>query len=304
MGERVTINNRLLDHLVQNGLLSEVELRSAAARQKEIGGELVDVLLEARLIGEVDLARGLASFFRFPLVNLGRIRVTKQALLRATGEFCRRQQILPFGLDKSTGELQVALSDPGKVTAIDALRFQSGQEVKPYVAPRSQLRDAIEFYYYGSGATGAHSAVKTSSGRIVQSQAAGQSSSPQFSSPESTPSMQGDKLAGLDLAPLAEEQFFHDGAKEVSGLSQSRPGDSDIPKNHHRLGQLNSIAVVAEPSGVINDLESKIKHLKGDVGRLEAALRKEIQVSQALAEILVENGLISAEHLKGRLRRG
>ena len=296
------MNNRLLDHLVQNGLLSEVELRSAVARQKEIGGELVDVLLEARLIGEVDLARGLASFFRFPLVNLGRIRVTKQALQRANGEFCRSQQILPFGLDKSTGDLLVALSDPGQVGAIDALRFKNGQNVKPYVAPRSQLRDAIEFYYYGSGATGSHAAVKTPSGRIVEPRNA-PGSSPKFNSPESVPSLHAAEIPGLGLAPLAEEQFFQNGSSDSNSSPRISAQHRDPAQGYNRLGQLNPIAPVNEPSGVINDLATQVKRLKVTVSRLENALRTEIQVSQALAEILVENGLISAEHLKGRLRR-
>jgi hypothetical protein len=39
------------------------------------------------------------------------------------------------------------------------------------------------------------------------------------------------------------------------------------------------------------------------VVKLEQALHAEMKVSQSLAEILVENGLISSEQLKIRLRR-
>ncbi|MCA9564454.1 MAG: hypothetical protein KC561_13250, partial [Myxococcales bacterium] len=160
MAEKVA-SNRLLEHLVQQGLMGEAELRSASALRADESASMVRLLLEANLIREVDLARGLGSYFRYPLVNLSRVRVSKQALERATGEFCQRHQVLPFGID-TTGELLVAIADPTQVTAIDALRFRNGQNVRPYVATVSQLRSAIEFYYFGRQGQVDHRPARTS----------------------------------------------------------------------------------------------------------------------------------------------
>ena len=263
--------------------MTEIQLRSAVAHQKESGAEIPAILLETGLINEVDLARGLASFFKFPLVNLSRIRVTKQALKRATGDFCRRQQVLPFGLDPATGDLLVAVSDPAQVGAIDALRFRNGQTVKPYVAPSSQLREAIEFYYFGAGA-----------GNSTSPPAAGApnaSVGADFSRQESKPSNGG--LSGLGSGRPG-------GFASAPGTAPLSPDTGRRP--HHRLGQLNSLSS-AEPSGAIESLDAQVSRLKKTVRRLEHALRQEIHVSQALAELLVENGLVSVEQLKTRLKR-
>ena len=285
-------NNRLLDHLVQTGVLSDVQLRSALAHQKEAGGELLDVLIDAELVGEIDLARGLANFFRFPLVNLSRIRVTKQALKRATGEFCRRQQVMPFGVDSESGDLLVAVSDPAQVSAIDALRFRNGQNVKPYVAPKTQLKQAVEFYYFGPGATGP---LRTKNRKDVK----GVSSS-SFKAPESSPRLPPEKGLGFDYGPLA------DGLKAnpltPPDTRPKQPGLADSGRRRSALGPLNALVAV-EPTGVINDLEGRIRRMKERVRGLESALRQEIKVSQALAELLVENGLISTEQLKSRLEK-
>lgn len=296
MGERLMKNNRLLDHLVQTGVISDVQLRSALAHQKEAGGELLDVLIDAELVGEIDLARGLANFFRFPLVNLSRIRVTKQALKRATGEFCRRQQVMPFGIDSESGDLLVAVSDPAQVSAIDALRFRNGQNVKPYVAPKTQLKQAVEFYYFGPGATGPLRVKSRKDGKAV--------SSSSFKAPESSPRLPPEKGLGFDYGPLADG--LKGGQSRVPlaapDTRPKQPGLADSGRRRSALGPLNALAAV-EPTGVINDLEGRIRRMKERVRGLESALRQEIKVSQALAELLVENGLISTEQLRARLEK-
>jgi hypothetical protein len=77
----------------------------------------------------------------------------------------------------------------------------------------------------------------------------------------------------------------------------------DAPSGSLETGALGQLNPFAEESVATNELRQRIKQLEATVAKLDKALRYEMRVSQALAEVLVENGLISSEQLKTRLRR-
>ncbi|MBN1946301.1 MAG: hypothetical protein JW797_11545 [Bradymonadales bacterium] len=151
MNENVLKKSRVLELLVRDGALTPRQAHQALRAQDAGGGNLLDILIESESMQEVALARALGQAFQIPLIDLTKARVTKPALRRASGEFCRRHQILPFCVDPHTGELLVAISDPEQRTAIEALRFRNNQSIRTHIAPRRQLREAIQYYYF-SGA--------------------------------------------------------------------------------------------------------------------------------------------------------
>lgn len=307
----------MLEHLVQAGLVSAAHVRDAESLADDGGDSVFDALLRAGAITEVDLARGVASFFRFPLVNLKRIRVAKSALKEISGEFCRRHQLLPFGVDSSSGELLVAVADPAQIVATDALRFRNNQHVKAYVAPRSQLREAIEYYYFGPGSTGERPPRRSSTIRKRASDTplsaelpiqTGEEapampvhgSTPQRDDDAPPPPNAGvyDSDLGLRNTPnaMSRRRLRPSGHQKVPALGLARAVTNSTlgPLNRHQLAPIRTLPT---DSGVTHsDLEQRIL-------QLEAALDEEMGISQALAEILVENGLISAEQLKSHLRR-
>jgi hypothetical protein len=339
LAERVANYSRLLQHLVQLGLVAESDARVAVEREKERGGgDLLDAVLGQGLVHEQELAGALASFYRIPQVNLTRVRVTKQALREATGEFCRQHQVLPFAVDHQTSELLVAVADPAQVAAVDALRFRRGQSVRTYVAQRSQLREAIEFYYFTehtdsrpltgpprSGLTQrpqtsprVSSAVTrrpTTGSRVASGDAPSGSlgdfrravSVEHYAPPDEALLVRGYGPGTEDLgspSPLPAEPSGHLFDRERSGESSGSAFLAELraESGGSGLGTLNPFSS-GEATGPGSDPATRAERLTATVERLEKALRFEMSVSQALAEVLVENGLISAEQLKSRLRK-
>ena len=314
MPEQAVKYGRLLDHLLQSGLVTEAHVRSAQVHKTDEQSDLVEVMLEHGLISEIDLARGIASFFRFPLVNLTRIRVTKRALQAATGEFCRRHQVLPFGVDPNGGELLVAVSDPSQVSVTDALRFRNNQKIKAYVAPRTQLREAIEFYYFGEGAASLRK--RRRSGAAGATGLQPPTNSYTAIVPDQSPPV---LTAGDDsVIPRRRPQMSTGGTPVV------QPGPAQISGAFENVNQTaprqlttgplaDTLPAEADPDApaateaapsatAAATADATVEALEARVLQLETALRAEMKVSKALAEILVENGLISSEQLKRRLR--
>lgn len=332
MTEQAVTTSRVLQHLVQTGLVGEGVVRQALAHQREVGGEVLDALIEVSGLDEDALAHSLAAFHSLPLVNLTRVRVSKQALRRATGDFARRHQILPFGIDSATADLLVAISDPTQVAAVDALRFRSGQNVRTYVAPRSQLFEAIEFYYYGGVGADAPLSTppQTTTTTTRQQVLHAPSETARREVPAATDS---GGIADLDkqledylVSPITDDSASRahgPGTEELSGVSDGGPalesprvesgrGSAILrerPSGRQRatgqgvLGPLNPFAQRADAASA-EEAQKRIAKLEETLQKLEQALHYEMAVSQALAEILVENGLISSDQLKSRLRRG
>lgn len=145
------MNRRLLDHLLKLGFVDEIQLRSAMARQRQFGGDILHVMVEQKMISEETIAQGLASFYRYPIVDFHSVKVEQDALDMLSGEFCRRHEVLSFAFDRETDDLMVALVDPAQVvTVVDAIRFKTGKKVRPFVAARSMLKAQIEHHYFGA----------------------------------------------------------------------------------------------------------------------------------------------------------
>ena len=274
---------RLVEHLLERQLITEASVQNAQALQAPGQTDLTKIMVEHDLITDVNLARGIASFFRFPLVNLTRIRVARQALEAAKGEFCRRNQVLPFGLDQNSGELLVAVSDPSQVTVTDALRSRNNQNVRAYVAPRGQLRDAIEFYYFGA---------------VPQAKTTASTPSPAPAElPKKTPATPNDLVIPSPSAQPSKADGAASGVRET-GRGGFQSVHSTAPKQPTTAQHL-ATPVSTEDSGISSNQQGR--HLAERVAKLEDALEHSINMSRALAEILVENGLISQDQLKRRL---
>jgi hypothetical protein len=224
----LTKRPRVLDHLVSAGTLAESWVQDALQRCSESGSCVLDLLLEAQILNEVELAKALGTVFKLPLVNLTRARVTKQALRRSNGEFCRRHQVLPFAIDANSGELLVAVSDPEQKTALESLRFRNNQNIKPYISPRKQLHDAIEFYYFSGQVEGVSEVKKTSPVSKPELAAEGiafelEQAGSDHARENSTPSISWDKRPMQDSLP-----------------SLNRPGGATLSSTTARLDSMQS----------------------------------------------------------------
>ncbi|PJB38355.1 MAG: hypothetical protein CO108_19110 [Deltaproteobacteria bacterium CG_4_9_14_3_um_filter_63_12] len=146
------MNRKLLDHLVRLRLVDVTTLRAVVAKQKETGGDLVDLLLKGGAINEVDLARGFGSLFKYKVVDINRVKPKAEALALVATDVCQTHLLLPFSLDRPSGDLLVAISDPFAAMAVlDSLQAKIGRAIRPYVAPRNALREAIRRHCPGVG---------------------------------------------------------------------------------------------------------------------------------------------------------
>lgn len=134
------------EFLLQQGLLSQAQVREAQALERGGALRFEDAVLRLNLLDEAGLYRALAKSQGLPFVDLAGAKQVPEALLsRVPAELALEQQILPVA--ERAGKLIVAIDDPLKRLVVDQLSFQVGGEVGCALAAPTALRAAIARHY-------------------------------------------------------------------------------------------------------------------------------------------------------------
>ncbi len=108
--------------------------------------KLVDLLIAHQVVQPRQLSKLLADEFGMPLVDLSALRVPNtEAMALVPRAMAVRYNVFP--LSKEGGSLQLAISDPLDVDAIDSLGHMLKLNIEPSVAPIDEIKHTIDRFY-------------------------------------------------------------------------------------------------------------------------------------------------------------
>ena len=131
--------------LIQAGLITESDLRTALDEHKRTGERLGVVLVRMNLATEKQIAKALAFQLGFPYVNLAENPPDPPAVVLIPKEVSLKRVCVAVGLEKNL--LTVAMSDPLLFSLVQDLEFQTGYRIKQVVATRADIIEAIQSGY-------------------------------------------------------------------------------------------------------------------------------------------------------------
>ena len=135
----------LAQQLINDGVVSEANMKTAQteSQQQQIG--LVSYLVDNKLADAYQLAQMLSQAFGDPLFDLDALSTDTIPKDLVDEKIVRKFNALP--LFKRGQRLFVALSDPTRVDAIDAIAFNSRLSVETIVVEDNKLKKRIESVY-------------------------------------------------------------------------------------------------------------------------------------------------------------
>ncbi|MDN3441233.1 type IV-A pilus assembly ATPase PilB [Psychrobacter sp. APC 3279] len=135
----------LAQQLISDGVVSEANMKTAQieSQQQQIG--LVPYLVDNKLADAYQLAQMLSQAFGDPLFDLDALNVDVIPKDLVDEKIVRKFNALP--LFKRGQRLFVALSDPTRVDAIDAIAFNSRLSIETIVVEENKLKKRIESAY-------------------------------------------------------------------------------------------------------------------------------------------------------------
>lgn len=139
------MNIHLAKILVKENIVSLDQIRAAFEEQRRTGKGLGEVLVGLGYINESQLVDFLSREHGVPVVNLDEFEIEAVVLKLVARKTVLEHGLIPIGRLGST--LVVAMSDPSNIIAVDDLRFATGFNIKPVVAPERAIKDAIGKHY-------------------------------------------------------------------------------------------------------------------------------------------------------------
>ncbi len=140
------LSRRLADLLVEEALITPVQLKEALEVQKSGGDKLGSVLISKEFVAEDRLLQFLAEKTGISFVSLADIGdISEEAVAAVPEAIARQKMLMPF--NKTKDRLTVAIADPLDVMVLDDLKMLTGCDVIGCLASESEIIAAHEKYY-------------------------------------------------------------------------------------------------------------------------------------------------------------
>src|SRR6266446_581525 len=136
---------RLGDILCEAGLITQDQLKKALEEHRRSGKRLGEILIQLKIATESAIAQTLSRQLGFPYFDLATVPVEPEATALIPESLAKKHQAIPISIENSL--LLVALADPLDYEAIQDLGFSSGYSIRPVIATRKDILEAIDRHY-------------------------------------------------------------------------------------------------------------------------------------------------------------
>ena len=132
--------------LIEEGLVTQDQLREALEHKKETGKSLARTLIELNIVSEGKLTEVLALHLGLDFVDISSYRIDMTVIHLLDEKMATRHLAIPISFDENE-VVVIAMADPTNIFALDDIRMSTGHQVRPVVATKADIEDAIRTYY-------------------------------------------------------------------------------------------------------------------------------------------------------------
>ena len=139
---------RLGDILVQQGIITEEQLKSALINQQKSHKRIGDYLVENNITTDDDIALALHLQLGLEMIDLRGIKIPPEVLSLVPGSVLRKHSVLPIGFDEHNSNiLLVAMADPLDIVAQDDVSIITNCLVEPLVTTHRAINSVLDRYF-------------------------------------------------------------------------------------------------------------------------------------------------------------
>jgi type IV pilus assembly protein PilB len=141
----MTRRKRLGEILLEACVVSQDQLDEALHLQKSQNKLIGQILVDMGWVTEYEVCKAVSELLNIKYVNVADALISQEVVQMAPEELAAKRNILPLFVQDKT--LYLAMENPLDVDVIQRIEFRTGLQVKPLIAPPSQLRDTIRKHY-------------------------------------------------------------------------------------------------------------------------------------------------------------
>ena len=138
---------RLGDILINQGYITQSQLEDALQKQKKSKLRLGDYLVSEGIVADSDIANALHIQLGIEIVDLRGKKIPPEIIGMVSGSVLRRHNVLPLGIEESTNELLLAMSDPLDMVARDDIAIITNCTVEPRISTTAEINGVLDKYF-------------------------------------------------------------------------------------------------------------------------------------------------------------
>jgi hypothetical protein len=132
--------------LLNAHIITRDQFEHALQNRVIYGGKIGSSLIELGYVSEVELARFLSNKLGVPYVDPDQLlSIPAETINLLPRELALNYGVIPLSLDRK--RLNLVMSDPADLKAIDEISFITGYIIRPLVTPEVRLVQALGIYY-------------------------------------------------------------------------------------------------------------------------------------------------------------
>lgn len=139
---------KLGDILVQQGYLSDKQLKTALESQKKTKQRLGDYLIDSGIVSDMDIARALHIQLGIGIVELRGIDIPDDVISLVNAAVLRKHNVLPLAFEgSSTNTLILVMSDPLDMVAQDDISIITNCFIEPRISTSREINAVLDRYF-------------------------------------------------------------------------------------------------------------------------------------------------------------
>jgi type IV pilus assembly protein PilB len=136
-----SFGERIVDALVEDGLLTSKQVAELLEQQKKEGVRLLKLVVEKGFVSEQDLAVSMGRVLNVPPVNIARLSINPDVSDLLTREVSHNYKVCPIA--RLDNRLFLAMADPLNVLAVDDVKRITKLEITPMIASEKAILDKL-----------------------------------------------------------------------------------------------------------------------------------------------------------------
>lgn len=144
---RFMFNKKLGDMLVESGKITKDQLDYVLKKQKGSRKKIGEIIAEEGFASEDEILDVLHLQLGIDKIDLNNVTINEKAIKLVPENLAKKYVLIPVSI--TNGILNVAMSDPMNIFAVDDVRISSGLNVNVLIASKDNIKKSIDKYYSG-----------------------------------------------------------------------------------------------------------------------------------------------------------
>lgn len=141
------VYKNLVDVLVAHNYLTVEAAEKINLERLQSGVSEEEIIIQKRLLSDLDFAKVKAEFLRIPFVNLEEIGFAPEALALVPQSVAEKYKVVPYKMDPKDKSLWVAMDNPLDLETVEFLEKKTGLKIKTAMAEVKQIESFIREKY-------------------------------------------------------------------------------------------------------------------------------------------------------------